>query len=283
MVSRPRRLIRRCLAIAFGLKGYLDVWWTPQLPVVYINNPKSGCSTVKNSLKLAQAGRYRSEGRSTFQHDRYPHIADDCLTRHGFSELGRGGPRLVISCVRNPYTRALSAYLDKAMHGQIHLYPELRGERPASFEAFLLALAAHPVRRLDAHFSPQWINLGLPKVKYEAIFYLENIAALRNALRRFISNFEVEDSIPHARGASEKLKTFYTPQAIALTQRLYADDFALFSYSLELDRALEPPGEFWTPRKLVPLNENVPIAPAEGLLSLNRVIRYRQLLEAGII
>lgn len=283
MVSRARHLLRRCVAIACGLKGYLDIWWTPQLPIVYVNNPKSGCSTVKNSLKLAQADSYLSAGRSSFRRDDNPHNADDCLTRHGYADLRHGGPRLVISCVRNPYARALSGYLDKALHGDISLYRELHGVRPASFEAFLLALEAHPVRRLDEHFAPQWINLGLPGVKYDAVFYLENIAELRNALRSVVSNFEVESRVPHARGASDKLKAFYSRQAIELTQKLFAGDFARFGYSMDTERALEPPGKLWTPSGVVPLHGHVAIAPSDGLRSINRLIRYRELLEAGVI
>ena len=283
MVSRPRRLFRRCVAIAYGLKGYLDIWWTPQLPIVYINNPKSGCTTIKNSLKLAQANSYLSTGRSSFARDDYPHNADDCLTRHGYAQLRHGEERLVFSCVRNPYARALSGYLDKALHGDIGLYPELHGVRPGTFEDFLVALAAHPVRRLDAHFAPQWINLGLPRVKYDAIFYLENMAELRNALRGIVPQFEVEARVPHARGATDKLKAFYSSQAVALTQRLFAGDFERFGYSMEIERASEPPGKFWTRSGVVPHDSRAAVAPGDGLRSIDRVIRYRELIEAGVI
>jgi hypothetical protein len=283
IVSRRRRLIRRCVSLAFGLKGYLDVWWTPELPIVYVNNPKSGCSTIKNSLKHAQAARYRNEGRTGFQHDTYPHRADDCLTRHGFADLKRGGPRLVISCVRNPYARALSGYLDKACRGDIGLYPEFRGERPASFEAFLTALTKHPLRRIDPHFCPQWINLALRQVRYDAVFYLENVAAIEKGVRYVVADFEIKTSIPHAQGARDKLQAFYSRRAIDLVQRIYADDFARLGYSLQLERSAEAPGEFWTPSAIVPLGHEAIVAPAGGLSSLNRVIRYRHLMEAGII
>ena len=48
-----------------GVQGDLQIWWTPELPIIYVSNPKSGCSTIKNSLKQAQAAYYlRLAGRS---------------------------------------------------------------------------------------------------------------------------------------------------------------------------------------------------------------------------
>lgn len=278
-----RRWIRDCFASALGVRGYVEMWWTPQLPVVYVNNPKCGCSTVKNSLKQAQAARYQSEGHQAFELHADPHVADDCLKRRGVNDLTRGDERLVISCARNPYTRALSAYLDKVASGDISEYRELHGQRPASFDAFLQVLTKTDPTAQDSHFCPQVVNLGLPNVRYDAIFYLENIGSLQRALRRMIGGFELETFAPHSRSAQEKVRSFYTPRAIELVQQLYADDFALLGYSKDIALASQAPGEYWTTRGILPLEKDANPVPAGGLESLKPAIRLQQLIETRLI
>lgn len=282
-MRKVRRFIRRWVSSALGLRGYVDLWWTPQPPVVYVNNPKCGCSTVKNSLKQAQAARFRSEGRHVFELHDDPHVADDCLKRKGIADLRDGGERLVISCARNPFTRALSAYLDKVAHGDISAYRELRGQRPASFEAFLDVLIRAEPSVLDSHFCPQYVNLGLPKIKYDAIFYLENVVSLQKSLRRMFGDFELETFAPHSRSAQQKMQAFYTPRAIALVQRIYADDFAYLGYSTDIARATEAPGEYWTPREILPRDGEACLKPDTGMASLKPAIRYQHLVEARLI
>ena len=261
----------------------VELWWTPELPIVYINNPKCGCSTVKNSLKQAQASRFRKEGRECFALLDNPHVGDDCLKRHGIGDLRRGEQRLIVSCARNPYARVLSAYLDKVEVGDITQYKELRGERPASFEAFLEILAAATPNSLDPHFSPQHINLGLPYIAYDAIFYLENAASLQRALCGALGDFRLETFAPHSCRAQQRIDTFYTSRAIELVRRIYAADFARLGYSTDIARATEAPGEYWTPRGIVPHEKAACLVPAAGLASLKSAIRYRHLVEARFI
>jgi hypothetical protein len=282
-MRRSRRWIRRCFASILGLRNEVELWWTPQLPIVYVNNPKCGCSTVKNSLKQAQASRYRREGRQSFELLNDPHVADDCLKQRGVTDLMGRQSRLVISCARNPYARVLSAYLDKVESGDITQYRELGGRRPKSFEAFLDVLAATEPGSLDPHFSPQHNNLGLPDVVYDAIFYLENAGSLQRALQRALGDFELETFAPHSRRAQERMQAFYTPRTIDLVQRIYASDFAWLGYSRDIARATEAPGEYWTPRGIVFRERETCLRPASGLESLKSAIRYRHLIEARFI
>lgn len=276
-----RRWLRRWFASALGLRGHVDIWWTPQLPIVYVNNPKCGCSTVKNSLKQAQAARFRSDGRHVFELRADPHAADDCLKRFGISDLVRGDTRFVISSARNPYTRILSAYLDKIVNGDIRKFPELGSRRPESFELFLDVLGRSDPSTLDPHFCPQYINLGLPDVTYDAIFYLENIGNLKQALGQTIGDFQIETYAPHSRGAKQNLQAFYTPRAIELVQGLYAEDFAYLCYSKDISHATGAPADRWTPRGIH--SAEVGLFPGGGLASLKRALGYQYLLEARLI
>ncbi len=107
-----RRWLRNFVGHLIGVQGDLQVWWTPGLPLVYIANPKSGCSTIKHSLKEAQADAYARSGRYFRRIANEPHFGDDCLQQEWLAPHACR-ERYVISCVRNPFTRALSGFLDK--------------------------------------------------------------------------------------------------------------------------------------------------------------------------
>lgn len=282
-MSKARHLIRKFFASALGANGAIQLWWTPELPVVYINNAKCGCSTIKNSLRRAQAARYRAAGRGHFDQTNDPHIGDDCLKQSGMEALARSDPRLVISCARNPFTRSLSGYLDRVVNGDPSRYSELRGEVPQNFEAFLESLLSAKPDRLDPHFRPQYLNLWLTGVSYDAIFYLEDISTLPLALSRAIGEFELETYAPHSRRAQEEMRAYYTPRAVELVKAIYEEDFARLGYSRNIEDATEAPGAYWTPRGIVHSGREIHLKPASGLESLRSLIRYWRLVEARVI
>ena len=59
-----RRWLRNGVAKTLKVNGNLQLWWTPELPIIYVSNPKAGCSTIKNSLKQAQADDYVRSGHN---------------------------------------------------------------------------------------------------------------------------------------------------------------------------------------------------------------------------
>jgi len=251
------------------------------VPVVYVSNPKCGCSTVKNSLKQAQAAHFRRRG-IRFEHLPDPHLADDCLRRRGLDRVDLDG-RVLISCARNPYARVLSAYLDKVVGDGYANYRELQGRKPANFEDFLETLHRTPPAMLDPHFCPQHINLGLPGVTYDAIFYLENGAALQGALEALLGSFDFAPFAPHSRSAVQKVTTHYTPRAIELAWRIYAQDFDYFGYSRDTARVAEAPGAYRSTQGIVPLKDEAQLAPSERTASLKGAIRYQSLIERRLI
>lgn len=264
----------------------MHVWWTPELPLIYVSNPKSGCSSIKQSLKSAQAGKYARDGRS-FERSDSPHEDDECLRRSGLSP-SRCRDRYLFSCVRNPFARVLSGYLDKIENGNPEAYPELKRLRRASFESFLHALADHDPHHLDDHFRPQHINLNYPKVAYDAVFFLENPEAIARFLEQISPGFTLERFSPHARSAAEKLASHYSPAALALVRDIYAKDFELFGYSADLDEALNAPGAMITEDGLQPLGRPFPSLPdpkrnPRDTTILENTLRVRWLVERRLI
>lgn len=121
-----------------GVQGDLQLLWTPQLPLIYVPNPKAGTCTINNSLKAAQADAYARAG-GDYVRKTDPHLSDDCLRREGLLPSNCSG-RFLFSCVRNPFTRALSGYLDKVVAPDARLYLDFHNRTIRNFEDYLQVL-----------------------------------------------------------------------------------------------------------------------------------------------
>lgn len=250
-MKHPKRRLRDLIAEAMGVTASNRMIWTPDVPIIYVDNPKAGSTTIKFTLKQAQAAEYARLGTS-FKREDEPHKADDCLKSRGLRKPECRN-RLLFSCVRNPFTRVLSAYLDKVRTRDPGFFPELRKRPVGSFEQFLSAVADYRPGRLNYHFRPQHMNLDFPNISYSAIFYLENSAALSRFLSEVSPNATLEKKAPHSRSARTKLNEHYTPAAVKLVQDVYAQDFSLFGYSPELDDVGVIPGECIAGGRIVPV------------------------------
>ena len=277
-----RSWFRSLVAELIGVQGDVQVWWTPELPLIYVSNAKSGCSTIKNSLRNAQAHAFRQAG-STFNNKLNPHVGDDCLRNSGLS-IRPHPARFLISSVRNPFSRALSAYLDMVDGRDVRQYPELKRWNVATFEDLLREAVVRRPRTLNVHFRPQYINLDIPNVHYDAILYLENLAALPVLLKEVMGNFQLTTFAPHARGATSKLGLHYTPHAIELVRQIYAKDFDYFGYSRDISDAQSAPGAYIGESGVVGFgNERALDAPAGGAAALAPILRFQRLVEWKLI
>lgn len=278
-----RRWLRNGVAKTLKVNGNLQLWWTPELPIIYVSNPKAGCSTIKNSLKQAQADDYLQSGRKGFRRLAEPHLSDDCLRNDGLRSRTCEA-RLLISCVRNPYTRALSGYLDMVRGNNAVQYPELRKGRPESFNEHLETLDAMRPEMMNSHFRPQHINLDVPNITYDATFFLENIAALPQVLRSQLGGFDLKTFAPHARGAGAETESQYSARAVDLVQRIYGPDFEHFGYSWDLANSAKAPGAYLARGVLVDdSTAALPLGPSGAADALKPELRYRRLVELKLI
>lgn len=285
-MRRIRRNVRNHLGRLIGIQGDMQIWWPPEMPILYVNNAKAGCSSIKQSLKAAQASAYTRAGR-TFDRVLDPHTDDDCLRCTGLRP-SRCRDRYLFSCVRNPFTRALSAYLDKVKPADYRAYSQLRNVPSMSFDGFLRALAAYEPVHLDGHFRPQHINLNYPRVGYDAVFFLENPAAISGFLAQIVPEFKFEHFAPHARGASGKLAAHYSPTTVQLVREIYAKDFEAFGYSRNLQDALRAPGHMMAEHALLsagamPPPPPSPSRPSRSTRTLENTLRCRWLIERRLI
>jgi hypothetical protein len=253
---------------------------------IYVSNPKCGCSTIKHSLKTAQAAVYGRSGKH-FERAEDPHIGDDCL-KHDWLSPTACRQRYLITCVRNPFTRALSGFLDKVKAPDTPLLPEFGYRRLSDFEEYLQALADCDQRLMNPHFRPQHINLDSPRVTYDAVFFLENLPALSRYLAEIYPAFELQNFVPHSRGAGSKLREHYSERAADMVRTLFAKDFELFGYSRDLDDAGAAPGEMFAAGRLLPDRSGPLDLPAEPHhatpgMAFEKALRFRRLIDMRLI
>ena len=208
------------------------------LPYIYISNPKCGCSTVRrtlwaaeHALGLVSAPGHPHEPNAEQPFDHGPHLWD------------RHEPQFVFTFVRNPYTRVLSAYLDKisgfrdpnvwvhfaARHGlELDVQP--------TFGEFLRLVASERPERMDPHWRPQTFTTGVEVVPYDFIGALETFDAdLRFVLQRIYGQeMAIDAFMAHQTCAAQRIAEYYGPAEIALVQRIYEADFPNIGYNTNL-------------------------------------------------
>jgi hypothetical protein len=285
-MRHTRKYLRIFAGQFVGVQPDMHIWWTPKLPIVHVANSKAGCSTINQSLKSAQASAYEQAGLA-YRRDPSAHVADDCLHDRGLSPVSCR-ERYLISSVRNPFARLLSAYLDKVLRDDRRLYNEVRHLQNVSFIDFLRALKAFKPNRMDRHFRPQHLNLNYPKIAYDAIFYLENPAALSDFVARIDPHFKLERFAPHASNAAEKLAKHYDATAVQLVCEIFARDFELFGYSRHIDDALAAPAAMIAGGRLIPHGAPLPRPSPQPRLghtsrTWHTTLRFRRLMERRLI
>lgn len=133
--------------------------------------------------------------------------------------------------VRNPYTRTLSAYLDKVERRA------LRKGRESSFKGFLRELDDGALYS-NAHWAPQSSLLLLPAGDFEFFGKVENLnedlAFIKSRILGEQYQAEPMKSVTgNATGAAKKLAHYYDEQCVQLVQSMFERDFQLFGYSTD--------------------------------------------------
>ena len=149
--------------------------------------------------------------------------------------------------VRNPWTRTLSAFLDKIANGPQEKYGSIPGfgdNSKAGFEAFVTFLGGGGLHT-NHHWKPQNAALILPASHFKSICRLEHLSdELPDALKEtglvLPSSEQLQqphriESNQHSKltQASSKLQRYYSPATTQAVAKLYAADFKLGSYSLD--------------------------------------------------
>ncbi len=208
--------------------------------VVYVNNPKVACSTIKLTLQRAELQDPAFVPRTSV-HDR---SASPLLTGNRIRGRERDhlDGKFVFSFVRNPFDRLKSVYLNKIVtpqkQGSFRRQAGFPEEYCPTFEEFTLAVCDQPADRQNAHWRPQTLNLSFDRLSFDFIGRLESFDADWQQLAE-------ETGLPpetHFAGkrsdVSDKHLLTFTEKAVEAINRAYARDFERLGYET---RPIPPP------------------------------------------
>jgi len=214
---------------------------SPVSNIVYWQNPKVACSSIKKSLWKNETGKEPKNVHRRVESP-FPLISESPSKYVGYT---------LFSVVRNPYTRVLSAYLDKIGKGSDkHVWhpfcrqfgiSEQTTKEKLTFKKFLIMISNVNPNDLDPHIRPQSRNLLSSILSFDHIGYLEEFSTTAGFFE--VANINYVHSAPHARNASEKLSQYYDAESISLVQDIYREDFYEYSYSLDINLAHLPGGK----------------------------------------
>lgn len=208
---------------------------------LYIETPKVACTAIKKLLICEQ-----DESLVSIEPTQIHSLAQQRIAR--IRSLNKEivfnaffGDTFRYAFVRNPFTRILSAYLDKIVKNQWErqrLLPGL-GVDPSeniSFSVFLDKISLTESHKQDIHFTSQ-CNLLMPnKIKYSYIGRFETLGndieylVSKNIFSKSFLN-EMSAGKHHQTNADERLKEYVTPEVERKILKIFARDFEEFNYS----------------------------------------------------
>ena len=219
---------------------------------VYMDNPKTGCSSLKSALVQLETKNLNNQmdhydWRVFHDRSKSPLTRLDDL-RHptSLSALKREGYQF-ITMVRNPYTRLLSCYRDKIIGNsfQKHQVLDTLGksgqpiETEVTFAEFVQAVSLQSDREMNPHWRVQSSHILFGILDYSFIGRFEDYE--RDFIEVFRAIGVADDDIPEHRhlnrtkkGTSEHCDAFYTPELQEAVYQRYRPDFDNFGYSFEL-------------------------------------------------
>lgn len=210
--------------------------------IVYLNNPKVGCSTVKTALWKALSPE-TAQGQIDVHTIKGSPFMDD-IEILDWLENAR-----IFTFVRNPFVRLVSAYLNKIVCQEAAQWqPFVRrykvpDDKVLPFDNFVQLISEDAPEDLDPHWRPQHINLMYPFIRPNAIGKLEHMdEELPVILKRFLSVplAPVQRKNQHGTNAEATyLQYFRNPNTLRRAITLYYNDFCYFNYSLDLDSPQE--------------------------------------------
>ncbi|MCP3899602.1 MAG: sulfotransferase family protein, partial [Desulfobacteraceae bacterium] len=210
---------------------------------IYVETPKVGCSTIKDTLQRMELD--------------YPELVRDSIEEihlREYSPLLRpsqtcGLDRLLLDpdyfvfCfARNPYTRLLSAYLDKIVKNADQKRNILiaMGEDPSelskeiSFKEFVDTVCEQSVSQMNPHWRVQYYQTIQDKINYDFIGRMENFendcTYVFSKIRRDYADY-YRSELRHSTNSAELLNQFYDGNLKEKVFNKYKIDFEYFGYS----------------------------------------------------
>lgn len=158
-----------------------------------------------------------------------------------FSDIGRIRSYEKLVVLRNPYSRLLSAFLDRVGSGKHQKYSQIAGFGDTTKEGFIRFLADFDLGLLDHdfHFASQESQMLFPIEEFSTILIFESLE--RDLLAWFGQRnvnpdkmVELFDSAKnlvnsHSTDADSRLSRFYDRESFSIVEYKYKNDFIMLS------------------------------------------------------
>lgn len=213
-----------------------------QYKYIYVETPKVACSTIKSTLQkleLQDIGLYRENFEDIHKREFSPLLKVQQMA--DFDTFLQKKDIFKFCFVRNPYSRVLSAYLDKIVGNQSHkgrILLELGHDIDAlkqevSFEEFLAVLSKQTVLTMDPHWRVQYYQTFQDYIDYDFIGKFENfeedfVYVGKNISDKFHKYYMSEKR--HSTDANTMLDEYYTNELKEIVYNIYKKDFDYFGY-----------------------------------------------------
>ncbi len=220
---------------------------------IYFENPKVACSFIKSVLQKLECFNNVLTPPSEMTPPSEVHVRESSPFIQPFQlqvtqihEVLTHPDFYKFTFVRNPFTRALSAYLGKlcstTFKKRLFLsklgYP--RDYDGITFKEFLIAISKQKIQEMDIHWRPQCYQVFYSLIDYSYIGRFEQldndfIMILKKIYPEVNSDDYIVDEDPtNVTKASQRLKSFYGPDECELVLEIYKKDFEIFKYENEL-------------------------------------------------
>lgn len=217
-----------------------------QTKTIYFGIPKTGCSSIRRSLQYLEVNAEK-ELLPEIVHDKKSSPLFGLYTHSQSAEsLLSSNDYFKFTFIRNPFTRILSAYLDKFVHNKWERNKRLSDlgyniSNKFTFTQFLNYVNDQQRDSLDIHWIPQCYLLPENLKLLNFIGRFENFTKewalvfrmIRTRSNNIDSNTSSMDVVWHKTNANQLLKCYYTEECIQIVQSVYEEDFRLFNYSKE--------------------------------------------------
>lgn len=221
---------------------------------IYCEVSKAGCTGIKKQL-IRNEFNFEGIPKQVQKRHEYPHKPIDQAVfikpfqvgEAIFNRMMRDSRVFKFALVRNPYTRALSGYLDKILRGKEqkkNIAPHVAAQRSCTlddfrakditFLEFCKALAGKDnIREFDHHWRPQAAHICIDIVPYSFIGKLENIDSDLKEINKHIGSLSNTNETGHKTGAGQRLKDFYCEESMEIIANVYEEDFERFNYDIQ--------------------------------------------------
>jgi hypothetical protein len=208
----------------------------PDHRLLYVKNPKAGCSTVLLWLDRLHTGELDFAPSNVHAEHRLPRPAE-----LGWPEVRDmlGGSAYRFSFVRDPLRRLESAYRDKIVRGGDRWREEVLttlGDAAdagveLTFDRFLSALEQQEPLTMNPHWRPQHLNLMHPVVHYDHVGRLETFDSDLARIREEARLPEVPLQVRNASRRPDRESVYDgRPDLVRRAEAIYAQDYEIYGY-----------------------------------------------------